>query len=239
MIVFDIETTGLAETDIITVSVAYSTKTEQFHRYTRDRLTNLAKAIKADGLVGGFNINHFDLPRLERATGVNLGGVRVVDPMLWWVKRAGHRISLNNLAAMYQWPEGFGQKTAHGSDAPKMWAEGRVDELMAYCYEDVRLECAVINAVYEHGLMVNGVHHRVDESDVVVYKSVLDVPVVPVVAGQRITFHYDGGTVPGTREGQVQEVGDGYIKILETSTQIVKTYKRALISQVKSEEVMA
>lgn len=64
---------------------------------------------------------------------------RVYDTMTQWAGHGG-RISLDNLAAALSLP---GKGEVDGSMVYDLWAAGRVDEVLEYCKEDVRITRAV------------------------------------------------------------------------------------------------
>jgi DEAD/DEAH box helicase domain-containing protein len=55
----------------------------------------------------------------------------------------------------------FGQgfmKTSHGEEAPRMWREGRLGELLSYCLADVVREKALFEYIWETGVAFTPAH---------------------------------------------------------------------------------
>ncbi len=160
-LVFDIETqnfftdpgVGRDNFDALKISVVgvYSYKREAYGMFGEDEMPELAEWFAAAGRIVGFSINRYDVPVLNQyfrrlkiipATGAPA-------PDLWLKERidlleevelaSGRRISLSRLAEC-----NLGiKKERHGSEAIALYREGRMDELKAYCRNDVELTKAL------------------------------------------------------------------------------------------------
>ncbi len=136
----------------ISVGVAYSTHTEQYHVFGEDQTDDLVDMlIKAD-LVVGYNHMYFDYPVLQGYTILDLPNQTVnLDMMVDIEQILGHRLKLDSLASASL---GTG-KSADGLDALRWWQEykktGNNEPMMKiaeYCCYDVK----VTKEVHEFGI---------------------------------------------------------------------------------------
>jgi DEAD/DEAH box helicase domain-containing protein len=103
--------------------------------------------LEAADVVIGFNIDGFDIPTFSSYYAGDLKKIPTLDLMAQIKKSAGHRISLDACAkATFNM-----QKTGDGLDAIKYYREGRLDELAAYCLQDVKLTRELYDYGRTHG----------------------------------------------------------------------------------------
>lgn len=110
--------------------------------------------VKPHDVFIGYNALDFDLPFIRQRSWIL--GVRpsrrislkryytedVIDLMqLWSNWSAAKNVSLDTLGAAL----GCGGKTGHASDVSDWWAHGELEQIAAYCREDVRLTFRVFN----------------------------------------------------------------------------------------------
>lgn len=152
-IVLDIETQNLFS-DVggkenltkLSLSVAgvFSYTNNSFLTFTENEMPAFENLLKKTDLIIGFNINHFDLPVLQKYLSMDLNKIPTLDIMNEVINKMGHRVSLDDLVS-----NTLGKrKSANGLMAVQYWREGRMDELKKYCLDDVRLT----RDLYEHGL---------------------------------------------------------------------------------------
>ena len=152
-IVLDIETQNLFS-DVggkenltkLSLSVAgvFSYADNVFLTFTEPEIPAFEDLLKKTDLIIGFNINHFDLPILQKYLSLDISKIPTLDIMNEVVGAMGHRVSLDDLVS-----NTLGKrKSANGLMAVQYWREGRLDELKKYCLDDVRLT----RDLYEHGL---------------------------------------------------------------------------------------
>ena len=152
-IVLDIETKNLFS-DVggkenltkLSLSVAgvFSYTDNAFLTFSENEMPQFQNLLGKTDLIIGFNINHFDLPVLQKYLSVDLSKIPTLDIMNEVVSKMGHRVSLDDLVS-----NTLGKrKSANGLIAVQYWREGRIDELKKYCLDDVRLT----RDLYEHGL---------------------------------------------------------------------------------------
>ena len=128
----------------ISVAVTFDTADNAFHHYLEAGTAQLAQDLSQADLVVGYNLYGFDYPVLQQySQGVTLAELPTVDMMVEIQKRLGFRLKLDSIAtATLQ----VG-KSADGLQAVRWWREGRVEEILEYCQQDVE----VTRRVYEFG----------------------------------------------------------------------------------------
>lgn len=152
-IVLDIETQNLFS-DVggkenltkLSLSVAgvFSYTDNSFLTFAENEMPTFENLLKKTDLIIGFNIDHFDLPVLQKYLSVDLSKIPTLDIMNEVISKMGHRVSLDDLVS-----NTLGErKSANGFMAVQYWREGRMNELKKYCLDDVRLT----RDLYEHGL---------------------------------------------------------------------------------------
>lgn len=151
-IVLDIETKNTFQevggyfTDQLQVSVvvAYYYDTDTYESYLEKDLPILFRKMEQASRIIGFNSKGFDIPVLNNYYPGDLLQLPQLD-MLEEVQRSlGHRLKLDTIASATL---GI-SKSAHGLLAVQWWKEGRVQDVIDYCRQDVK----VTKDVYEFGL---------------------------------------------------------------------------------------
>jgi DEAD/DEAH box helicase domain-containing protein len=127
----------------ISVAVTYNTADKRYKPYTEASIGYLIDELKSADLVVGFNLFDFDYQVLRGYTDEPLQRLPTLD-MLREIHRAlGFRVGLGSLAEATL---GVG-KLADGLQAIRWWREGKIEELIAYCKQDVE----VTRQLYEFG----------------------------------------------------------------------------------------
>jgi DEAD/DEAH box helicase domain-containing protein len=127
----------------LAVAVTYSTADEAFHHYTEQNVPDLIAELKAADLVVGFNVLKFDYEVLRAYTDAQLTRLPTVDMLDQIYRRLGFRISLDNLATSTL----GSTKSADGLQAVRWYREGRIQEILDYCQQDVE----ITRQLYEYG----------------------------------------------------------------------------------------
>lgn len=151
-IIFDIETSNIfqdvgsnnpADLDLSVVGV-YDSASDDYRAYLQKDLPELWPIIEQADILITFNGEHFDIPLLNKYYPGDLAKIKSVDLLKEMHKSAGRRMKLDQIA------EGtLGvKKSGHGLDAIRWWREGRVDEVIKYCLDDVR----ITKDLYEYAL---------------------------------------------------------------------------------------
>lgn len=150
-IIFDIETDGII-TNVngkevfpnIYVVCIYDSKTDKFSSYTKEQLKDLWPILESADLLIGYNNEFFDTPILNRYYSGDLSKISSVDLLSEIKKSLGRRLKLDSVAEAT-----LGRKkTGHGLEAMEWWKQGRYDDVIKYCIEDVR----ITKDIYEYAL---------------------------------------------------------------------------------------
>lgn len=136
---------GRGKVHLLGVSVVgtYWSATQEYRAYREEEMQELESLLAQKPLVIGFNIKAFDFPVLQPLVKLSLSTVPLLDIMDDIVQAIGYRVSLDSVARATL----NAGKSSHGLEAIKMYREGRWDELIAYCLQDVKLT----KEVYEYG----------------------------------------------------------------------------------------
>jgi len=136
----------------LAAAVTYSTADGAFHDYTEDMVADLIAELKSADLVVGFNVLHFDYEVLRAYTDDPLESIPTVDMLQHIYQKLGFRIGLGDLAAATL---GVG-KSADGLQSVRWYKEGRIQEVLDYCRQDVE----VTRRLYEYGTQYRHVKYR-------------------------------------------------------------------------------
>lgn len=149
---FDIETTGLAETDAVTVVCCETYESGDCRVFNfakaetldeRNRLRDELVHVFDDATaLGAYNGVRFDLPFMQRALAIPAETVtrwvlKTSDILEQLRLRDNATCKLDYLCAL----NGVPTKSSSGLEAIRMAAEGRWAELEDYCANDVRILC--------------------------------------------------------------------------------------------------
>jgi DEAD/DEAH box helicase domain-containing protein len=152
ILVFDLETQHLAEEvggwehiDRLKLAVAVTAdlETGEMRRYREADVEDLLAGLRAASLVIGFNIQRFDYEVLRPYAGGQPLQPPTLDLLSQVQAALGFRLSLDALAAG-SLERG---KSADGRLAVQWYREGKIDQLLDYCEQDV----IVTRDLYEYG----------------------------------------------------------------------------------------
>ncbi len=127
----------------LSAAVTYSSADRTFRHYTEETVADLVAELQAADLVVGFNVLRFDYEVLRAYTDERLDRLPTVDMLNHVHKRLGFRVSLDNLAGATLGTS----KSADGLQAVRWYREGRMQEILDYCQQDVD----VTRQLYEYG----------------------------------------------------------------------------------------
>lgn len=174
-IVFDIETRNTfdevgspnpEDLDISVVSV-YDSKTDAVTSYLQEELDNMWPLFEKTEAIIGYNSDHFDIPLLNKYYSGDLGKIKSIDLLKDIRKSYGKRIKLDDVANATLGKN----KIAHGLEAVKWWKQGKIDDIIKYCEEDVIITHQVFLHAKEHGFIKfkdfggNLIEIKIDTSD--------------------------------------------------------------------------
>jgi DEAD/DEAH box helicase domain-containing protein len=127
----------------LSVVVAYFYETDEFVPYLQSELHKLFERLEHCDRIIGYNSIGFDIPILNKYYSGDLFRVPQLDMLQKINQTLGYRIKLDDVAAA-----SIGtRKSGHGLQAVQWWKEGKMDEIVKYCTQDVR----VTKEVYEFG----------------------------------------------------------------------------------------
>ena len=127
----------------VSVAVTYSSLTNTFKRYTEPQIFFLIEDLFQAETVIGFNIIDFDYRVLKPYTAKDFTRLHTIDMLAHIKGKLGHRLSLNALAQATL----AADKSADGLQAVTWYREGKIQELISYCKDDVDLT----RRLYEFG----------------------------------------------------------------------------------------
>jgi DEAD/DEAH box helicase domain-containing protein len=136
----------------LSAAVTYSTANSGFKHYTEETVANLVAELQAADVVVGFNVLSFDYEVLRAYTDAPLDRIPTVDMLDHIYKRLGFRVALNNLAGATLGTA----KSADGLQAVRWYKEGRMQEILDYCQQDVE----VTRQLYDYGRRHKHVKYR-------------------------------------------------------------------------------
>jgi DEAD/DEAH box helicase domain-containing protein len=156
LVVFDLETQNLFE-DVggarhahklrLSVGVSYEEDTGLWRTFTEENVAELVDQLFSARLVVGYNTLKFDYAVLRPYTDRRFNRVPSLDIFDHLYRRTGYRSRLETVAT-----ETLGTgKSATGREACQMWRDGRVEELIAYCRQDVQITYDVYRYGKENG----------------------------------------------------------------------------------------
>jgi DEAD/DEAH box helicase domain-containing protein len=142
--VFDVETQrsaaevgGWHRADRMGISVAilYDSVSDSFKTYLEKDIPDLIRDLQTFDLVVGFNNKRFDNKVLSAYSVFNLATLPTLDIMEKISNRLGYRLSLDRLA---EHTLGV-KKSANGLQALQWYKEGKMEEIIRYCRQDVKI----------------------------------------------------------------------------------------------------
>ena len=127
----------------VSVAVTFSTATNAFKSFTENEVAGLIADLKAADRVVGFNVLNFDYQVLKAYTSERLSDLKTLDLLDDLYNKLGFRVGLDALASATL----GAQKSADGLLAIQWFRQGKIDQLIAYCRDDV----AITKQLFEFG----------------------------------------------------------------------------------------
>ncbi len=122
----------------MSVGVVWDSIESDYGVYLEDQAEDLVKHLQKADLVVGFNVIGFDYSVLQpyaNKLGVDLGEFPTHDMLADVHKKLNHRLSLDNLASCTLGTT----KSADGLQALRWFKEGKMDQIIEYCKQDVNV----------------------------------------------------------------------------------------------------
>lgn len=142
-ITFDIETSNLfqdvgspnpEDLDLAVVCI-HDSLTGKFSSYEKETLNELWPILEECDMLIGYNSNHFDIPLLNKYYPGDLTKIKSLDILEEIRKSFGRRVKLDDVVKAT-----LGQsKSADGLQAVVWWRQGRKQEVIDYCIQDVKV----------------------------------------------------------------------------------------------------
>ncbi len=128
----------------LAVAVLADLSTQQYNVFYESQVQDLLRCLTKADLVVGFNLKRFDYRVLQPYADVDLQQLPTLDIYEEMHRTLGHRLSLGHLAEKTL----NAAKSGDGLMALRLFKEGRLAELTAYCQRDVELTARL----FAHGL---------------------------------------------------------------------------------------
>lgn len=155
ILTFDIETTNTfdevgspnpADLDLAVVCV-HDNETDEMTHYFKEDLGKLWPLIEQADMLVSFNGDHFDIPLLDKYYAGDLTQIKSLDLLKEIKQVLGRRIKLDDIASAT-----LGQsKSADGLQSIIWWRQGKIDEVVAYCKQDVVVTRKVYDFAIQNG----------------------------------------------------------------------------------------
>lgn len=142
---------GVIQRNILPTQFGQQVEEKRYELFEQD-LHKLWHVLETSDLIIGFNLDGFDMQTFKPYYHGDITSLPTLDLMLRFKDSAGHRISLDAIAT-----ETLGtQKSGDGLDAIRYFAEGKLDELAAYCMKDVE----ITRDIYDYGRIYQKVKYK-------------------------------------------------------------------------------
>ena len=138
----------------ISLAGVYQYSTEQVKAFKENELQELFRILENASYIIGFNIRHFDMTVLQPYYPGDLKKLPVMDILEEIREKIGSRRALHDILKATL---GKG-KTGHGLLAINYYREGKWDELMKYCLDDVMLT----KELFDYGVQNNKIFYLQD-----------------------------------------------------------------------------
>lgn len=119
----------------LATGVVWDSRERKYFTYLEDEAEKLAQKLHTADLVVGFNVIGFDYTVLEGYGPFNLLKIKTFDMLLDVKKLLNFRLGLNHLAQHTLGAE----KSADGLISIQWYKEGKIDQIIEYCKQDVAI----------------------------------------------------------------------------------------------------
>ena len=113
----------------------YDSQKQAYLSFEHHQMDDFIDRLYRFDLVIGFNIKRFDYRVLSGYAKIDFSRINTLDILDEIYSYLGFRLSLAHLAEITLKTK----KTADGLQALQWWQEGRIDEIIQYCTQDVRI----------------------------------------------------------------------------------------------------
>ena len=119
----------------ISCAVLFDSRENVYLEFLEDQVGAFIDRLKQFDLVVGFNIKRFDYLVLSGYSETDFSRISTLDILEDVYNHLGFRLSLAHLAEITL----KSRKSADGLQALKWWQQGRIDEILEYCRQDVHI----------------------------------------------------------------------------------------------------
>jgi DEAD/DEAH box helicase domain-containing protein len=119
----------------ISCAVLYNSQSDTYETYLDNQIEELIAVMRQMKLIIGFNIKRFDYRVLSGYIQTDYSKFPTLDLLEHVHQRLGYRLSLGHLGETTL----DAPKSANGLQALLWWKEGKIDEIIKYCKQDVRI----------------------------------------------------------------------------------------------------
>jgi len=119
----------------VSCAILYDSKSDIYLEYLQEDIDTLCNDLQKYDLIIGFNIIKFDYKVLSGLSDFNFFSLPTLDILIKVHERLGYRLSLDHLATQTL----DSRKSADGLTALKWWKQGKMDKIIEYCKQDVRV----------------------------------------------------------------------------------------------------
>jgi len=119
----------------LAVGVVWDSLEQKHFTYLEDEAGKLIDKLKTADLVVGFNVIGFDYTVLQPESSIDLHDLPTFDMLVDVKQKLGFRLSLDHLAGQTL----NAKKSADGLTSLKWYKEGKIDQIVEYCIQDVNV----------------------------------------------------------------------------------------------------
>ena len=119
----------------VSCAILYDSKSDTYLEYLQEDIGLLCEDLQKLDLVIGFNIIKFDYKVLSGLSDFDFFSLPTLDILMKVHERLGYRLSLDHLATQTL----GSKKSADGLMALKWWSQGKMNKIIEYCKQDVKV----------------------------------------------------------------------------------------------------
>ena len=134
----------------LSVVCAYFYEDDTWESYMQENIQDLFQRLEHADAIIGYNSVGFDVPILNKYYAGDLLQIPQLDMLDIIRQSLGFRIKLDDVAAATVGVK----KSAHGLQAVAWWKEGKVQEIIDYCMQDVKVTRDVFDFGRENGFIL-------------------------------------------------------------------------------------
>jgi len=134
----------------LSVVCAYFYEDDTWESYLQENLQDLFQRLEHADTIIGYNSVGFDIPILNKYYAGDLLQIPQLDMLDIIRQSLGFRIKLDDVASATVGTK----KSAHGLQAVAWWKEGKIQEIIDYCMQDVKVTRDVFDFGVKNGFIL-------------------------------------------------------------------------------------